>query len=278
MFCTCKHFERIGLPCVHQVAVASLCHDNPDTTTTDKPCFRSFTHYDISVRWWISYMYYAYRKTTPSAIVHQFHNLAIQHMNGPTVRCPISLSLQVEEAIKILPARYRLKNYPKDAVTSSQLMESVMSQRRIHLSEPTNDEGEGEAIFNHMNKELFDYSGGHLHNIFNYSIKNSNLNFPQREKRVMARNSLKQLFEECCAEADSKEPDVGVNELERLLKSYLTTCIRNATTPVSTLDRSPCTLGSAKSQQKHMVGRNVPMTHRRYNGKVHRVFNTHHYM
>ncbi len=169
-------------------------------------------------------MYYAYRKITPSAIVHQFHNLAIQHMKGPTVRCPIPLSLQVKEAIEILPARYHLKNYPEDAVTSSQLRESVISQRRIHLLESTDDEGEGEAICNYMNKELFDYSGGHLHDIFSDSIKNSDFNSPQREKRVMARNFLKRLFKECCAEADSKEPDVGVNELERLLKSYLTTC------------------------------------------------------
>ncbi len=27
MFCSCKHFERIGLPCVHMVCVAKLCHE-----------------------------------------------------------------------------------------------------------------------------------------------------------------------------------------------------------------------------------------------------------
>jgi hypothetical protein len=25
----CKHFERIGLPCVHLVCVATLCHETP---------------------------------------------------------------------------------------------------------------------------------------------------------------------------------------------------------------------------------------------------------
>ena len=96
----------------------------------------------------------------------------------------------------------------------------------------------------------------------------------------MAQNALKQLFEECCAEADSKEPDLGVNELERLLKSYLSTCNRNATTPpVTHPGRSPgTTLGSTSSPQQHKVGRNVPMTHARYSGHVQRVFNTHHYM
>ena len=62
MFCTCKHFERMGQPCVYQVAVAISCHDNPDTTT-DKCCFKGFTCHDIAVWWWSSYMYYAYRKT-----------------------------------------------------------------------------------------------------------------------------------------------------------------------------------------------------------------------
>ncbi len=26
VFCTCKHFERLGLPCVHQASVATFCH------------------------------------------------------------------------------------------------------------------------------------------------------------------------------------------------------------------------------------------------------------
>jgi hypothetical protein len=27
MFCSCKHFERVGLPCVHMACVATMCHD-----------------------------------------------------------------------------------------------------------------------------------------------------------------------------------------------------------------------------------------------------------
>jgi hypothetical protein len=59
MLCSCKHFERIGLPCVHLVCVATLCHETPGF---DSHCsnFAGFTHYDIAVRWWSSYMYYAY--------------------------------------------------------------------------------------------------------------------------------------------------------------------------------------------------------------------------
>ena len=52
MFCTCKHFERIGLPCVHQACVASFCHNHGmlDTQTTDSHnSFAGFTHHVISV-------------------------------------------------------------------------------------------------------------------------------------------------------------------------------------------------------------------------------------
>ena len=54
MFCTCKHFERIGLPCVHQACVASFCHNHQtlDNQTTDTHhLFAGFTHHDISVHW-----------------------------------------------------------------------------------------------------------------------------------------------------------------------------------------------------------------------------------
>ena len=59
MCCSCKHFERIGLPCVHMVCVAKLCHETTVFGShTSK--FSGFTHHDIAVHWWSSYMYYAY--------------------------------------------------------------------------------------------------------------------------------------------------------------------------------------------------------------------------
>ncbi len=59
MFCSCKHFERIGLPCVHMACVAKLCHETSvfDSYTSK---LSGFTHHDIVVHWWSSYMYYAY--------------------------------------------------------------------------------------------------------------------------------------------------------------------------------------------------------------------------
>jgi hypothetical protein len=56
--CSCKHFERIGLPCVHLACVATLCHETPGFYSHCSK-FSGFTHHDIVVRWWSSYMYYA---------------------------------------------------------------------------------------------------------------------------------------------------------------------------------------------------------------------------
>jgi hypothetical protein len=52
-----------------------------------------------------------------------------------------------------------------------------------------------------------------MNDIFSQSIMNSNFNSPQKVESVQARLSLKQLWEECCAEADEIGPE-GVKELE----------------------------------------------------------------
>jgi hypothetical protein len=70
MFCSCKHFERIGLPCVHMACVATLCHDT-SVFASHTSKFSGFTHHDIAVHWWSSYMYYAYQPLTPLHIIEK---------------------------------------------------------------------------------------------------------------------------------------------------------------------------------------------------------------
>ena len=55
-----------------------------------------------------------------------------------------------------------------------------------------------------------------MNDLFSQSIMNSNFNSPQKVGSVWARSSLKQLWEECCAEADEIGPE-GVKELENQL-------------------------------------------------------------
>jgi hypothetical protein len=50
-----------------------------------------------------------------------------------------------------------------------------------------------------------------MNDLFSQSIMNSNFNSTQKVGSVWARSSLKQLWEECCAEADEIGPE-GVQE------------------------------------------------------------------
>jgi hypothetical protein len=111
MLCSCKHFERVGLPCVHQASVSSKCHSqNIDTKSSVDSVFLGFTHHDILVRWWSQYLYYAYRPSTPSVIVQQLHSLAINPIKGPKLRCDVSGDTSLDVVSReILPAIYRVK-------------------------------------------------------------------------------------------------------------------------------------------------------------------------
>ncbi len=133
MFCSCKHFERIGQPCVHMVCVAKLCHETKifgSITST----FSGFTHHDIAVCWWSSYMYYAYQSSTPSHIIEKYHLLAMNPSKGPKVRCNVPDTLEIYDEQPNLSAIDRLKNYPRNSISQSQVKNSILSKTRIHIS------------------------------------------------------------------------------------------------------------------------------------------------
>ena len=270
MLCSCKHFERTGLPCVHQASVASLCHDEMSTPVTgSKDPFLGFTHHDISVRWWSQYMYYAYRPTTPSSINKYFHVLASHPIRGPKLRCKIPMSMIVHPGHEIMPAIYRLTNYPKNSISISQLKESVLSQRWVHISQ-TQEEEEENNLFNYMNEHLCDEYGGDLNDTFSQSVSNCDFFSRQKERMIMSRVSLKQLWEECCTEADNRCCLEGQNLLEKHLQSFLAHCNgKNAIMSTNT-HTDTCPLSENKKR------RNIPMTHGKYQGRAKRVFNTHH--
>ena len=46
MYCSCKHFERHGIPCRHQLAVLKSI-----------PGYEEPTHHDVSICWWSDYQY-----------------------------------------------------------------------------------------------------------------------------------------------------------------------------------------------------------------------------
>ncbi len=85
-----------------------------------------------------------------------------------------------------------------------------MKKMRIHIS-LTNDDDIKNGIITYVNDKWQEGSGGHMNDLFSQSITNSEFNSPQKVESVWAGSSLKQLWEECCAEADEIGPE-GVKE------------------------------------------------------------------
>ena len=86
----------------------------------------------------------------------------------------------------------------------------------------------------------------------------------------MARNALKQLIEECCAEADGLGRVDGILRLEDNLKLFLREC--NAIKSSKATSSS----GSERLSGTEHVRQTVPMTHGKYQGLAKKIFNSHH--
>jgi hypothetical protein len=97
MFCSFKHFERIGLPCVHMACVAKLCHET-SVFGSHTSKFSGFTHHDIAVHWWSSHMYYTYQSSTLSHIIEKYHLLAMNPIKGLKMRCNVPQFLEIYDA------------------------------------------------------------------------------------------------------------------------------------------------------------------------------------
>jgi hypothetical protein len=129
-------------------------------------------------------------------------------IKGPKMRCNPPPILEICQPKDLLPAIDHLKNYPSNSICLSQLKDSVLSKRRIHIS-LTNDEEIENEVMSYINNKWKDTSGGHLNDIFSQLIM-------KKVAAVWAMYSLKQLWEECCAKADEIGPE-GVKKLENQL-------------------------------------------------------------
>jgi hypothetical protein len=112
-------------------------------------------------------------------------------------------------------------------------------------------------MFNDLADVLRVATIGHVSDIFSASISNAVFDMGDNSSSRLARESLKQLWEESCFVADYLGT-VGVKELERHLILFRKFCNkRNQSTTVT-------------------EGRNIPMTQAKYTGKAKRIKNTHH--
>jgi hypothetical protein len=105
-----------------------------------------------------------------------------------------------------------------------------------------------------------------MNDLFSQSIMNSDFNSPKKVGSVRARSSLKQLWEECCAEADEIGPE-GVKELEDRLVSFQGYCNRMKFAD----GNSQLVFGEYSITPR----RNIPMTGAKYGESAERILNTH---
>ena len=200
-------------------------------------------------------MLYTYKASTPMAMNCNFHRLAMNNIKGPKLRVQISPLLALEDADDIATAIFRLKKYPGESIDISKLRETVNTKRIVHLSQ-TQEEETYDAMFNDLADELRVGISGPVSDIFSASISNAEFAVGDSSSRL-ARESLKQLWEESCSVADNLGT-VGVKELERHLILFRKYCNKRNQSTTDT------------------EGRNIPMTQGRYTGKAKRIKNTHH--
>jgi hypothetical protein len=201
-------------------------------------------------------MLYAYKETTPIAMNFSFHRLAMKDIKGPNLRIRISCHLSLDVADDIAPAIVRLKNYPGESIDKSKMRETMHIKRILHLSQTQEEETYHDTMFNDLAEELRVASRGCISDIFSASISNAEFEIQHKSASRLAREYLKQLWEESCSVADNLGT-IGVKELERHLIMFRKYCNeRNQ----STTD---------------IWGRNIPMTQGKYTGKAKRIKNTH---
>jgi len=121
--CSCCAFERAGIPCQHIAAIMMMIDPN----------WAGFTHHDVAVRWWTSYIMFGYRYNNESTreLSRLLHRQRVNDIKGPSALglpledVPIVPSVTVTEPL-MLPnesnasqsAIFCCKNYPQEYLSS----------------------------------------------------------------------------------------------------------------------------------------------------------------
>jgi len=254
MLCDCCRFEMTLCFCEQQVSVAKMCHE----CAGDE--FKGFTHHDMGVCYWSSYMHLAYKPSTPKHIKQMFHKLAGDGIRGPKLRIPIPDSLPIKEKLPILPAIDRLKNYKKSDI-NLELFEQMVSQT---YRPPANlDEDAEYDLFDEQIKSFNASTSEACESAFDTLLNDSDL--PALAKGgVRTRDLLKQQWEEACDMADTMGEE-ATKEPEECVSAFRTYC--------NIVSRGECPRVETGEFGRRKY---VPMTQGKYQGNQERVYNTHH--
>jgi len=111
--CSCCYFQQVGIPCPHMAQVFESLHASTGTS------WDGFLHTDVSLRWWNSYNFYAYRFPGHGNLTSLFHTLRQKDITGP--KLPMGLltdtTMLVEARTPEKSAVHRLKNYKPDDIS-----------------------------------------------------------------------------------------------------------------------------------------------------------------
>lgn len=273
MHCSCCRFQRSGVFCEQQICIAQLVHE----ARGEK--FAGFTHHDVSVRYWSSYMHLAYKESTPGHIRQLFHRLAVQDVSGPKLAGDIPDSLKIQDRHVHLPALERLKNYKPQDINLEQI-DGMLSTTYTPNSQA---EEEDDMLYKSMSEALQDMTTPDAEELFDLSSSDACL--PEAAtKGVKARDILKQHVESSFQLADQHGQE-GIKQLEAMHLEFQTWCnSREASMDKSKNDESVSTIVSKSnesettrgSQTKNVSKRKfVAMTDCKYTASQKRVLNTH---
>lgn len=249
--CSCCRFQRTGLPCSHIICCANQVCAAGGTK------FAGFDHNSISVRWWSSFMYYAYKapgSESEKELVQLFHALAMNDRKGPSFDLPIPNTMKVYTPIPDMPPVDRLKNYDKSLVPSLDQFDGLFTSTHQPNANQANEE---ELLSNDsVLSKLLSLSSAETEAVFESSVSNV---VGAHRPGVGIRKALYPLWNEVTDVHKSLKDEAMDKELEEMLKRHLAKCRG---------------LMRDSGRGKKRRGSVEPITSEKYEGTAKRVYNT----
>lgn len=114
LLCSCLHFERVGIPCRHQMHVLVSQHEE----------YAGVTHHDVSVTWWNEFARYAFSSERGCQDISSlYQKLLFNDVCGPSIPNELSLAPAVrsivDPSLVVKPARESCQNYDVQTINSA---------------------------------------------------------------------------------------------------------------------------------------------------------------
>jgi hypothetical protein len=116
LICECCHQERVGISCVHTMAV--IKHYYPE--------WKGPTHHKQSPRWWLVWLQFAHKSKFPE-LTAALEMVMNNEVPGPRFPSPIPPEATYLPSTPTKPARDRILNY------SSELLERLVPSQRVSV-------------------------------------------------------------------------------------------------------------------------------------------------